>query len=105
MKKIFYLGLLFLCFPTMLFAQEKIDAPVWNVGDKWTFNNKGSIEVVSADENSYVLRFSDDIYVHESQKFNAIVIDKSTFHRIYGLEGDKRNEYTNMLRKIFDLNL
>jgi len=105
MKGIVYWGLLILCFPTMLFAQEKVDAPVWNIGDKWIFSNKGAIEVVIADQNRYVLRFSEDICIIESQKFNAIVFDKSTFHRIYGLKGDTRKKYTNQLRKMFDFPL
>ena len=105
MKKIFYLGLLFLCFPTMLFAQEKIDAPVWNVGDKWIFSNKGTIEVINADQNSYVLKFSDVICVVESQRFNTIMFDKSTLHRMYGFKDDKRKEYTNQLRKLFNFPL
>lgn len=91
--------------PSATHAQEKVDAPVWNIGDKWIFSNKGAIEVVSADQNSYVLRFSEDMCIVESQKFNAIVFDKSTFRRIYGLKGDKRKKYTNQLRKIFDFPL
>lgn len=87
------------------FAQEKVDAPVWNVGDRWIFSNKGAIEVVIADQTSYTLKFSGDICKDESQKFDAIVFDKSTFHRIYGIKGDKRKKYTNMLRKIFDFPL
>ena len=105
MKYIVYCVLLVLCFSTLLFAQEKVDAPVWNIGDKWIFSNKGAIEVVIADQNRYVLRFSEDICIIESQKFNAIVFDKSTFHRIYGLKGDTRKKYTNQLRKMFDFPL
>lgn len=86
-------------------AQEKVDAPVWNVGDKWIFSNEGIIEVVDANQNTYVLRFSDDICVAFSRRFNAIVFDKSTFHRIYGFEGDERKKYTRHLRKIFDFPL
>ena len=86
-------------------AQEKVDAPVWNIGDKWIFSSKGAIEVVSADQNSYVLKFSEDVCINESQKFDAIVFDKSTFHRIYGIKGDNRKKYTNMFGKIFDFPL
>ena len=92
-------------YPSATHAQEKVDAPVWDIGDKWIFSNKGAIEVVSAAQNSYVLRFSEDICINESQKFDAVVFDKSTFHRIYGIKGDKRKKYTNMFRKIFDFPL
>ena len=105
MKGIVYWGFLLLCFPTLLFAQEKVDAPVWNTGDKWIFNDKGTIEVVNADQNSYVLKFSNDICVVESQKFNTIMFDKSTLRRIYALKDDKRKEYTNFLRRIFNFPL
>jgi hypothetical protein len=105
MKKILYFGLLLLCFPTILFAQEKVDAPVWNVGDKWTFSNKGTIEVVNADQNSYTLKFSDDICVAETWGFNTIVFEKSTLNKIYYLEGDKRKKYTKGRRRIFNFPL
>ena len=105
MKKIVYFGLLVLCFPTMLFAQEKVNAPVWNVGDKWVFSNKGTIEVMNADQNSYVLKFSDDICLIESWEFNTIIFEKSTLHRIYTLKGDKRKKYTKAKRRIFNFPL
>ena len=56
----------------MVFAQEKIEAPVWNVGDKWVFTH-GNIEVVGADQNSYTLKFSDDICPRERWRLNLIV--------------------------------
>lgn len=105
MKGIVYWVLLVLCFPTMLFAQEKVDAPVWNVGDKWIFSNKGTIEVVSAGQNSYVLRFSDDICIGESWGCNTIIFEKNTLYRIYTLNGDKRKKYTKAKRRIFNFPL
>jgi hypothetical protein len=105
MKGMIFWVLLVLCFTTMAFAQKEVDAPVWNVGDKWVFTDNGTIEVVSADQNSYVLEFSDDICEHERQGFNTILFDKSTLHRIYTLEGDERKKYTNALRTIFNFPL
>ena len=84
MRRIIYFGLLALCFPTILFAQAEVNAPVWHLGDKWVFSNGGTIEVINADQNSYVLKFSEDICVVESQRFNKIMFDKSTLHRMYG---------------------
>jgi hypothetical protein len=86
-------------------AQEKVDAPVWNVGDKWIFSNKGTIEVVSADQDSYVLRFSDDICIGESWGCNTIIFEKNTLYRIYTLNGDKRKKYTKAKRRIFNFPL
>jgi len=45
-----FLGWLIVFIPAMLFAQEKVEASVWNVGDKWVFT-QGNIEVVGADKN------------------------------------------------------
>lgn len=105
MKGMILWVLLVLCFTTIVFAQKTVDAPVWNVGDKWVFTDNGTIEVVGADQNSYVLEFSDDICEHERQGFNTILFDKSTLHRIYTLEGDERKQYTKGLSTIFNFPL
>ena len=44
MPKIFFAGLVLLL-PFVLFAQDRVEAPVWNVGDKWILT-EGSVEVV-----------------------------------------------------------
>ncbi len=54
MRKIIVLLGIFLFFPSITWAQEKVEAPVWNVGDKWVFT-QGNIEVVGSDQNSYIL--------------------------------------------------
>jgi len=100
-KKINFFGLLIVLFPAMLFAQEKIEAPVWNVGDKWVFT-AGAIEIVNGDQKSYTLNFSDDICILERQGLNQIILDKSTLNRIYALEGNKRMKYTRGRAKIFN---
>ncbi|MBP1715101.1 MAG: hypothetical protein H6Q42_3304, partial [Deltaproteobacteria bacterium] len=51
MKKTMFLVWLVVFLPVMVFAQEKIEAPVWNIGDKWIFTGDGSIEVVKVDPN------------------------------------------------------
>ncbi len=45
MKKMVFLGWLILFLPAMVLGQEKVDAPVWSVGDKWFFTGEGTIEV------------------------------------------------------------
>jgi hypothetical protein len=84
------------------YTQEKVDAPVWNVGDEWIFSNKGTIEVISADQNSYTLKFSDDITITERWGYNTIIFEKNTLYRIYALEGDQRKKYTKARRRIFN---
>ena len=96
------LGWLILFLPAMLFAQEKIDAPVWNVGDKWAFTGDGTIEVMQVDQNGYVMNFSDSICVLERQGFNKIIFDKSILQRSYSLEGEKRRKYSMGLKNIFN---
>ena len=105
MKKTIFLGLLIVFLPTLVFAQEKIEAPIWNVGDKWAFNGNGNIEIVKADQNGYVLKFSDGTCLFESQGFNTILFERSTRNRIHVLEGEKRKKYTMGLRKILDFPL
>ena len=51
MRKMMIVGSLILFLPAIVFAQEKIEAPIWNVGDKWVFT-QGNIEVVDADQSS-----------------------------------------------------
>jgi hypothetical protein len=106
MKKISFLALIILFSPIALFAQGKIEAPVWNIGDKWYFTG-GSIEVVNADQNSYTVNFSDDTCVFQNQGFKAIIFEKPTLNRIGVLVRGNREEYTMGLRKIlnFPLNI
>ena len=93
MKKMIFLALLIVLLPAILFAQEKLDAPVWNVGDKWVFT-AGAMEIANADQKTYTLKFSDDICVLERQGLNVIIVDKFTLNRVYALDGNKRKKYT-----------
>jgi hypothetical protein len=105
MKKNLSLVLLIAFLPTMVFAQEKVEAPAWNVGDKWTFTGDGSIEVVKMDQSGYNLKFSDKNSSFESQDLNTILFEKSTRNRINVVAGDKRKKYEMGLSKIFDFPL
>ena len=104
MKKIFFLGWLIVFLPAMVFAQEKIEAPVWNVGDKWVFT-QGNIEVIGADKKSYALNFSKDTCIIENLGFETIIFEKSTMNRTYILKEDKREKYVIALSKILDFPL
>lgn len=96
-----FTALIFLWFPSITWAQEKIEAPVWNVGDKWVFT-QGNIECADSDQNSYTMKFSADTCVLENQGFNTILFDKSTLNRIGVLEKGKHKKYTMGLRKILN---
>jgi hypothetical protein len=101
MKKLVYLGWLLLFLPAMVFAQEKIQAPVWNVGDRWVFT-QGNIEVIGADKESYALNFSKDTCILENMGFEIIIFGKSTLRRIYTVKEDNREKYMMGLKNIFN---
>ncbi len=102
MKKILFLGLLIVFVPALVSAQEKIESPAWNVGDKWTFTGDGSIEVIKADQSGYILKFSDKNCSFESQGCNTVLFEKSTRNRINAVEGEKRKKYVMGLSKVLD---
>ena len=105
MKKILFWGWLVLFLPAMGFAQEKVEAPVWNVGDKWVFTGNGSIEVVKADPSGFILRFSEGNCIFESQGGNTILFEKSTLNRMNVVDGDRSKKYGEGLSKILDFPL
>jgi hypothetical protein len=100
-KKIAFLGWSIVFLPGLLFAQEKVEAPVWNVGDKWEFSDRGTIEVLKMEKDGYVVGFSDSICIIESQGFKTIFFDKTNLQRIHWVKGDKRKRYTMGLKKVF----
>lgn len=104
MKKMSLLVLIIVFSPIVLFAQEKIEAPAWNIGDKWFFT-QGNIEVVNADQNSYTLNFSDDTCKFHNQGFKTIVFEKTTLNRVGVIDGGKRKEYRMGLRRILNFPL
>ena len=100
MKKMVFLGWLIVFIPAMLFAQEKVEAPVWNVGDKWDFGKDGLLEVVGVDKNGYVVKFSAGIFLKSTQ--GVVIFDKKTFNVLYFLEGDKAKKYLGGHRRILN---
>ena len=104
MKKIIFLASLIGFLAATVFAQEKIETPVWNVGDKWVFT-RGNIEAVGVDHNNYILNFSKDIAILENAGFEEIGFEKSTLKRIYTLKGTKQEKYTHRLSGILNFPL
>jgi hypothetical protein len=103
MKKMILGGCLLLFFSTMVCAQEKAEAPIWNVGDKWDFGQEGFLEVVGVDKNGYVAKFSAGIFPKSSR--GTVIFDKSTFNVLYFLEGDKAKKYRGAHRRILNFPL
>jgi len=100
MKKVIFLNLVGLFFALVAYAQDKVEAPVWNVGDKWVWSSGGSTEVLRIDENSYVIKTlsSDNIE-------NFFIHDKTSLNRTHRLEGEKRRKYGGMWSKAFNFPL
>jgi hypothetical protein len=87
----------------MAYAQEKVEAPIWNVGDKWDFGQEGFLEVVGVDKNGYVAKFSAGIFFKSTQ--GTVIFDKSTLSVLYVLAGDKRKKYEGAHRRILNFPL
>jgi hypothetical protein len=103
MKKIIFLGWWVLFLPAMVFAQEKIEAPVWNVGDKWVFDREGPIEVVGCDAQWYSVKFLGGIFPKDAA--GIAIFDRSTLNVKYMLEKDRRKEYRGFRKKILNFPL
>ena len=103
MKKIIFFGWLVVLLPTMICAQETVEAPVWNVGDKWLFNREGPMEVVDIEKNGYVVKFSGGIFL--KSLIGSAIFDKSTFKIIYVYKDDKLSKYTGPRKAILNFPL
>jgi len=103
MKKMILLGWLIIFIPVLVFAQEKIAAPIWNVGDKWVFDREGPIEVTGRDAQCYSVQFSGGIFPKDAS--GIALFEKSTLNVKYMLEGDQRKEYRGLRKKILNFPL
>jgi hypothetical protein len=88
-------GWLILIAVQIVSAQEKMEAPVWNVGDKWIYTPGMAMEIVKADGNGYVVRFQSE----------TIVLEKSTLNRVYTLRGREQERYQKAQRRLFNFPL
>ena len=103
MRKLVYLGCLIVFLPAMVFAQEKIDPPIWNVGDKWVFDREGPMEVTGRDAQCYSVKFSGGIFPKDAS--GIALFERSTLNVKYMLEGDQRKEYRGFRKKILNFPL
>jgi len=76
---------------------EKCEAPVWNVGDEWTYKEAGGgtwgVEVKDVTEDLYIVKYSKGLYAY----------DKKTLNVKYSIEdGGRRIKFTEARRKLFD---
>lgn len=99
MKKIIYLSLFILFIPAILYAQDKVAAPVWNAGDKWILTGDVTVTVTNADESSYAVKYL------MSGGGVTLIFDKSSLNRLYAADGDTRKPYEGRNRKMFNFPL
>jgi hypothetical protein len=82
MKKIIFLSLFVLFIPAVLYSQDKVEAPVWNAGDKWTWKRSDGAtlfsEVVEVKEDVYLLKAGKDpdLYGYDKKTMNVKYVVK-----------------------------
>jgi len=89
MKKMIIFSCLILFLAPLAWAQEKVEAPVWNVGDKWVFD-QGTVEVVGGDEKSFTVKFSEDTLLPQEA---TVIFERTTFKMTHTLEGNRKQMY------------
>jgi hypothetical protein len=101
MKKMILLSLLVLFIPSIVYSQDKVEAPVWNIGDKWSLTGSVTIMVVNADENSYAVKYL------TSAGESILICEKSSLNRLYVMDKDKRIPYEGRNKRLlnFPLNI
>jgi len=99
MKQLMILSCLILFLTQMVWAQEKIEAPAWNIGDKWTYKRTDGAtftnEIVEIKEDLYIMKASGvrDLYAY----------DKKTINLKYLIEENgRRIRSTSTARNLFD---
>jgi hypothetical protein len=101
MKKMILLSLLVLFIPNIVYGQDKVEVPVWNIGDKWSLTGSVTIMVVNADENSYAVKYL------TSAGESILICEKSSLNRLYVMDKDKRIPYEGRNKRLlnFPLNI
>ena len=99
MKKMILLSFLVLFIPAIVYSQDKVEAPVWNIGDKWSLTGSVTIMVVNADENSYAVKYL------TSAGESILICEKSSLNRLYAMDKDKRIPYEGRNKRLFNFPL
>ena len=99
MKKMILLGFLMVFIPAIVCGQDKVQAPVWNIGDKWTIAEDVTIMVVNADESSYAVKYL------TAGGESILIFEKSSVNRLYAMDKDKRIPYEGRNKRLFNFPL
>jgi hypothetical protein len=87
MKKMILLSFLVLFIPAIVCGQDKVEVPVWNMGDKWKLTEDVTIMVVSADERYYGVKYL------TGAGESILIFEKSSLNRLYYMDKDNRKPY------------
>ncbi len=99
MKRAILLIFLAVLIPAILYAQDRIDAPSWNIGDKWVLGEDVVIAVASADESSYSLKYT------MGGRDSFLIYEKPSLNRTFYVARDKRIKYEGRNKKLFNFPL
>jgi hypothetical protein len=96
MRKPILLIFLVMFVPAILYGQTKIDAPAWNVGDRWVLGDDVVITVASTDQTSYSLTYT------IGGRDSTIVYEKPSLSRLYYKVRDKSINYEGRNKRLFN---
>jgi len=99
MKKMLLLSFLVLSIPVIVCGQDKIEAPVWNVADKWILSEDVVVTVVNADKDSYTVKYL------TSRGELTLICEKSSLNRLYYMGKDKPIKYERRNKRLFNFPL
>lgn len=99
MKKVILLSLVGCFFASVAWAQEKVEAPVWNVGDKWTYK-----DATGGTFTNEVVEVKEDLFIVKRGEFQDLVAyDRKTMNMIYMIDASGRQiKSTSVLRKLWN---
>ncbi len=96
MKKLILLGFLVAFIPTLVCGQDKVETPVWNIGDRWVLGTDVVITVASADQSSISLKYT------VGGRDSIIVYEKPSLSRLYYMAKEKRIDYEGKNKRLFN---
>jgi hypothetical protein len=99
MKKLFLLALLVVFIPAIVCGQDKVQVPVWNMGDKWSLTGDVTVTVVNADEKTYAVKYL------TAGGESILICEKSSLNRLYSMDKDKRIPYEGRNKRLFNFPL
>ena len=99
MKKLFLLALLVVFIPAIVCGQDKVQVPVWNMGDKWSLTGDVTVTVVNADEKTYAVKYL------TAGGESILICEKSSLNRLYSMDKDKKIPYEGRNKRLFNFPL